>query len=183
MPSILPSHFADGEFLSPHEALAKYAAEKIEPQLDRYRLWDHDSFKDFHRRKGQVIHSSRFIHRLRHLVPRLIVQRQVNFPDDWGLYIQRKTRLIYLSAISKGWLTEFSYALVDERDLPANPVWGWRHVLVRSMAKGALDWITVEREFGNSIGANSERWQIYTEPFRNRHATGVVHRNLRDHFD
>ncbi len=183
MPNILPSHFNDGDFLPTPEAHAKYKAEKIEPQLDTYRLFDHESFKDFERRKGEVIHSSRFIYRLLQLEPKLIVQRQINFPDDLGLYIQHGSKLIFICQVSKGWLTEFSWTSVDRANLPSEPHWGWRTVLLRLMAKGVLSWDRVLREFGNSQNANSDRWWVYTEPFRNRHASGVVHRNLKDHFD
>jgi hypothetical protein len=181
MPAVLPAHAED--FLPGNIALAKYKAEKIEPQLDQYRLSDQASFKDFERRKGEVVHSSRFLHRLRQLEPRLIVQRQINFPDDWGLYIQRNGKLVFVCQVTKGWLTEFSWTTVDARNLPDVPRWGWRTVLLRLMAKGILTWDQVVREFGHSQNANSDRWWIYTEPFRNRHATGVVHRNLKAHFE
>lgn len=154
------------KFLPAHEALVKYHAEKIQPTLDSYKLWDHDSFKDFHRRKGHVIHSSRFLYHLIRLEPRLIVQRQINFENDWGLYIHHHGELILISGMPKSWLTEFSYTTVDERDLPSDPVWGWRHILVRLLSKNVLTWDMVIREFGNSMGANSERWQMYTRPYR-----------------
>jgi hypothetical protein len=183
MPFVLPTHFDSDSFLPGGIALEKYRAEKIEPQLDTYRLWDHESFKDFNRRKGEVLHSSRFIERLRRLDPRLIIQQQINFPDDWGLYFQRGNRLIHICGFPKGWMTEFSYTLVDRDNLPSDPHWGWRTVLVRLMAKGVLHWEQVIKEFGNSNNANSERWHMFTEPFRNRHAGGVVHRNLKNHFE
>jgi hypothetical protein len=183
MPFVLPTHFEDDVFLPADIALEKYRQEKIEPQLQSYRLWDHESFKDFSRRKGEVLHSSRFIHRLRTLEPRFIIQQQINFPDDWGLYVQRGNRLIHICPITKGWLTEFSYTTVDRDNLPSDPCWGWRTVLVRCMGNGVLTWDMVVKEFGNSTNANSERWQMYTAPFRNRHSRGVVHRNLKNHFE
>lgn len=181
MASILPSN--NDDFLPYAEAMAKYQAEKIEPQLDQYRLSDHAEFKDFHRRKGVVFHSSRFIHRLRELEPRLIVQQQMMHPDDWGLYLQRGNKLIFISQVTKGWLTEFSYTLVDEKDLPSDPKWGWRTVLLRLMTKGVFTWEQIVREFGHSTGANSDRWHQFTEPFRNRQASGVVHMNLKASFE
>ncbi len=182
MANVLPSHFDSADFLPAEQAIARYKAEKIEPQLDKYRLWDHESFKDFEQRKGKVVHSSRFIHKLRQLNPRIIVQRQINYPDDWGLYIHRDNHLVYLTGLSKGWLTEFSYTTVDEANLPSDPRWGWRHVLVRLMSKGVLSWATVLREFGNCQNANSDRWMMYTQPFRSRQASGIVHGNLKAHF-
>jgi hypothetical protein len=182
MANILPQHFDSDSFLPTDVALSKYKAEKIEPQLEQYRLFDHDSFKDFQRRKGQVIHSSRFILQLKKLIPMLVVQRQVNYENDWGLYLQRDNKLIFLCQVSKGWLTEFSYTTVDEKNLPDEPRWGWRHVLTRLMGKGVLSWDTVIKEFGNSTGVNAERWNMFTAPYRNRQASGTAHKNLMNHF-
>ena len=157
---ILPKAVLDENsgYLPYGEALAKYKAEKIEPILDSYKLWDHDSFRDFHRRKGQVLHSSEFILRINRLNPGIFVQQQLNFPDEWGFYLDVAYRAVYLSGFPKGWLTEFSYCLVDERDLPSEEKRGWRTVLVRLMGRGALTWEQVESEFGDSEGFNSERW-------------------------
>jgi len=181
MPFVLPTSYEN--FLPPNEALAKYKAEKVEPLLDTYRLSDHASFRDFERRKGEVIHSSVFIHRLTQLEPMLIVQQQINYPDDWGLYLQRGNRLIFVSQVSKGWLTEWSWTTVDDHNLPETPHWGWRTVLVRLMAKGVLTWEQVVKEFGHSQNANSDRWFQFTEPFRNHHASGIIHSNLKAHFE
>jgi hypothetical protein len=183
MAFVLPSRFSEDDFLPHAEAMAKFKAERIEPQLDQYRLSDHKEFKDFERRKGAMVHSSRFLHRLRQIEPRLVVQQQIMFPDDWGLYLQRGSKLIFLSQVTKGWLTEFSYTLVDEKDLPSDPKWGWRTVLLRLMSKGVFTWEQVLKEFGNSQGANSDRWHQYTEPYRNRHSSGVVHLTLKGHFE
>ena len=68
------------------EARERYIAEKIEPTLQLYRQSDHEWFKDFSRRKGEVMHSSDLIFQLQRLNPHIFVQSQVNFPDDWGLY-------------------------------------------------------------------------------------------------
>lgn len=182
MPAILDKRFLDGEFLVPEEALEKYKATKIEPLHDTYRLWDHESFKDFERRKGMVLHSSEFIERVCRINPSIFVQHQLNFEGDWGLYLDILGRQVYLSGLSKGWLTEFSYTLVDERNLPTEERRGWRTVLMRLMSKGVMTWEEVETEFGNSEGANSDRWHIYTEPFRNSNGSGIVLRNLHNEF-
>src|ERR1700676_1142950 len=68
------------------EARERYIAEKVEPLLNIYRQSDHDWFKDWNRRRGDVIHSSDLIFRLQKLNPHIFVQQQVNFDDDWGLY-------------------------------------------------------------------------------------------------
>ena len=62
MSVVLDRRFLDGEFLCPQEALEKYSATRIEPMHDLYRLYDHQSFCDFERRKGEVLHSSEFIY-------------------------------------------------------------------------------------------------------------------------
>lgn len=182
MSAILTSNYNDDSFLPYLEAKAKWE-EKTERQLDQYRLSDHNDFKDFHRRKGEVIHSSRFIQRLLKLEPRLIVKQQIMHENDWGLYLQTGSKVHFICQVTKGFLTEFSWTTVDYQNLPDEPKWGWRTVLVRLMAKGVLQWDTVVKEFGHSQGANSDRWFQYTEPYRNHHASGVVHRNLRAQFE
>jgi len=180
--SVLPSRLTDDDFLPYPEAIAKFKAE-TNLQLDRYRLSDHNELKDFERRKGAVVHSSRFIHRLREMEPRLIVQQQIMHADDWGLYMQRGNKLIFICQVSKGWLTEFSYTTVDEKDLPSTPHWGWRTVLLRLMSKGIFTWEQIVKEFGHSQGANSDRWMQFTSPYRKGHSTGIIHLNVMSHFE
>lgn len=180
---MIPTRYYPSDFLRPEDAISRYQTEKIDKDLDRYRLWDHRDFKDFQRRKGEVVHSSRFISRLRQIEPRLIVQQQVNFPDDWGLYLQKGNRLVFIAPISKGWMTEFSYTEVDAHDLPSDPHWGWRTTLLRLMSKGIIAWDTVEREFGNPHNANTERWEMLTSPFRSRQSSRLSHQNLFSHFE
>lgn len=169
--------------MCPKEALEKYSATRIEPMHDLYRLYDHKSFCDFERRKGEVIHSSEFIERLQKINPLLLVQHQVNFPDDWGLYAGILGRLVYLSGFPKGWLTEFSYSFIDERNLPTEEKRGWRSVLLRLMAKGVMEWDATVMEFGHSEGLNSERWMIYTAPYRNHDGSQAIQRNLANEFE
>lgn len=177
---ILPKSLLDEApaFLPYSEALERFDAEKLQPQLDQYRLYDHASFKDFERRKGLVLHSSEFLLRLSQLDPSIRIHHQINFSDDWGIYADRGSVLAYLSAVPKGWLTEFSYALVDERDLPSEERRGWRTVLLRLLAFGVLTWRQVEKEFGDSEGFNSERWLTYTAPYRNADGARVVWQNV-----
>jgi hypothetical protein len=177
MTAVLDRRLLSGEFLTPQETLEKYRHDKIEPLHDTYRLYDHASFKDFERRKGQVIHSSELIYRVLRLNPCLIIQHQLNFDDEWGFYWPSQ-RLIYLSGFHDGWLTEFSYSFVDDRDLPTEERRGWRTVLLRLMGRGVLSWDEVVKEFGNSDGLNSDRWMIHTEPYRNRNGAGYIARNL-----
>jgi len=183
MTTVLDPRFLDGEFLNPVETLEKYRATKIEPLHDIYRLYDHDSFKDFSRRRGQVLHSSELVFRTLRLNPCLIVQHQLNFPEDWGFYIGRGNHLIYLSGFHKGYLTEFSYTLVDQRDLPVEEKRGWRTVLLRLMARGVIKWEQVVKEFGHSDGLNSERWLVYTAPYRHRNGAQCIERNLTNEME
>ena len=160
------------------EARERYIAEKVEPLLQMYRQSDHDWFADFHRRKGEVLHSSDLIFRLQKLNPHITVQSQINFPADWGIYTAAIGRIQFLTGFPKGWLTEFSYALVDDRDLPLEERRGWRTVLVYCLMKGALTWEQVMAEFGEPNDAwNDTRWQEVTADFRHG-GEEIVHRNI-----
>lgn len=166
------------DFLPYDEAKEKYIAERIEPTLQTYRQSDHDWFKDFFRRKGEVLHSSDLIFRLQKLNPHIEVQQQYNFPDDWGLYSSALGRIQFLTGLPKGWLTEFSYALVDDRDLPLEERRGWRTVLVYCLMKGALTWEQVIAEFGEpKDGLNDQRWCETTADFRHG-GDQLTHRNI-----
>ena len=173
-----PEHFAQknweriksahpDDFLPVDEANEKYIATKIHPMLQMYREADQDWFSNWHRRKGDVMHSSDLIFRLQNLNPHISVQQQINFPDDWGLYSSALGRIQFLTGFPKGWLTEFSYALVDSRDLPTEERRGWRTVLVYCLLKGALNWEQVLAEFGEPNDAwNEQRWYETTVDFR-----------------
>lgn len=171
-----------GDFEPWEEARERYIAERIEPTLQTYRQSDHDWFKEFLRRKGEVIHASDLIFRLQQLNPRLMVQNQINFPD-WGLYIENLGRIQYLSGFGKTWLTEFSWTTVDERDLPVDHQKGWRTILIELLSKGALTWYQVMNEFGDpSDGFNEERWFIATEHLRLGHDF-IVQKNIANTFE
>jgi len=149
------------------EARERYIAEKIEPVLQTYRQSDHDWFKDFSRRRGEMMHSSDLIYRLQQLNPHIKVQAQVNFPGDWGLYSSAMGRVQFLTGMPKGWMTEFSYAIVDARDLPLEERRGWRTVLVYCLMKGAITWDQVIAEFGEpQDGFNEQRWCDVTADYR-----------------
>lgn len=148
-------------------ARERYIKTKIEPTLQLYRQSDHDWFKDFSRRRGECMHSSDLIFRIQKLNPHIFVQQQYNFPDDWGLYTESLGRIRFLTGLPKGWLTEFSYALVDDRDLPTEERRGWRTVLIYCLLKGAITWEQVIAEFGEpQDGLNEERWCNATAEFR-----------------
>jgi hypothetical protein len=149
------------------EARERYIAEKIEPMLEKYRLSDHDWFSNWSRRRGEMMHSSDLICKLQRLNPHISVQSQINFPEDWGLYSTAYGRIQFLTGMPKGWLTEHSYSLVDDRDLPTEERRGWRTVLVYCMMKGALQWKQVLAEFGEpSDSWNEQRWQETVGDFR-----------------
>ena len=155
------------EFEPYEEARERYIETKLEPLLDLYRQGDHEDFKNFNRRKGEAMHSSDLIFCVQKLNPHIFVQQQINFPDDWGLYTENLGRVQFLTGMPKGWMTEFSYALVDARNLPTEERRGWRTVLVYCLMKGALQWEDVLKEFGDPVdGFNDERWHNATESFR-----------------
>lgn len=171
------------EFLPWEEAREKYIATKIEPMLQKYRESDHEWFKDFSRRKGEVMHSSDLIFRLQNLNPHITVQSQVNFPDDWGLYSSAVGKIQFLTGLPRGWMTEFSYALVDDRDLPTEEKRGWRTVLVYCLMKGAITWDQVVAEFGEPNDSwNDQRWQEVTADIRHG-GEQVFHRNISNLFE
>lgn len=160
------------------EARERYIQTKIEPLHDQYRQSDHDWFKDFNRRKGTPKHSSDLIFELQKLNPHTIVQQQINFPDDWGLYIESLGRIRLLTGVPKGWLTEFSYSLVDDRDLPLEERRGWRTVLIYCLMKGAISWEQVASKYGDpEDGFNEERWMTVTMDFRHG-GDEIVQRNI-----
>jgi hypothetical protein len=160
------------------EAKARYIDQKIEPLLQRYREGDHDWFSDWSRRKGECMHSSDLIYRLQKLNPHLIIQSQINFPDDWGLYSSEYGRIQFLTGFPKGWLTEFSYAIVDDRDLPTEERRGWRTVIVYCLLKGAITWEQVLEEFGEPNDAwNDQRWQETLADFRHG-GEQMIQRNI-----
>jgi|ERR1035437_489241 hypothetical protein len=160
------------------EARERYIAEKVEPMLQMYRQSDHDWFKSWHRRKGEMMHSSDLIYRLQQLNPHIAVQQQYNFENDWGLYATALGRVQFLTGLPKGWMTEFSYALVDNRDLPTEERRGWRTCLVYCLIKGAITWKQVLAEFGEPHdGFNDYRWQEITADFRYG-GDQQVHRNI-----
>lgn len=160
------------------EARERYIQTKIEPLLDMYRQSDHEWFKDFARRRGEVIHSSDLIYKLQQLNPHIFVQQQINYPDDWGLYTSANGRVQFLTGVPKGWLTEFSYALVDKRDLPTEERRGWRTVLIYCLMKGAITWEQVEKNFGEpQDGFNEARWAEATADIRYGEEK-IWHRNI-----
>jgi len=166
------------DFLPWAEEKEKYIAKKVEPLLQQYRQSDHKEFKDFNRRRGECMHSSDLILRLQQLNPYIFVQQSYNFENDWGLYSSAMGRIQFLTGVPKGWLTELSYALVDERDLPTEERRGWRTVLIYLLFKGALTWEQVISEFGEpQDGFNEARWCEATADFRHG-GDEMIQRNI-----
>lgn len=162
------------------EARERYIQERIEPEHQKYRQSDHDWFKDFHRRTGVPMHSSDLILRIQKLNPHVFIQAQINFPEDWGLYTESLGRVRLLTGFPKGWMTEFSYSLVDDRDLPICEKRGWRTVLIYCLMKGAITWEQVLKEFGEPTdGFNEERWMRVTAEFRHG-GDAVVLKNIQN---
>ena len=173
----------DVEFEDWREAKERYITERIEPLLTTYRQSDHDWFKDFSRRRGECIHSSDLIFRLQQLNPHIFVQQQINFPDDWGLYTSAHGRIQFLTGVPKGFLTEFSYAIVDDRNLPTEERRGWRTVIIYCLLKGAITWEQVLAEFGEpNDGWNEQRWCETLADFRHG-GEQTVQRNIANLVD
>jgi hypothetical protein len=149
------------------ETRERYIKTKIEPILETYRLSDHDWFANFSRRRGEAMHSSDLIFRIQKLNPHIFVQQQYNYANEWGLYTSAMGRVQFLTGLTKGWLTEFSYSVVDERNLPLEERRGWRTCIIYCLMKGAITWEQVLAEFGEpQDGFNEQRWCEATVDFR-----------------
>jgi hypothetical protein len=167
------------DFLPRAEALLRYRQEKIEPLHDTYRLSDHEELKDLYKRAGQWMHSSELVFKVQNLNPCIYVQQQINYPDQWGFYVDVQSRLQYVSGFQKGWLREFTAILVDDRNLMlGDELRGWRAVLLKLLEKGILRWEQVHKTFGDAEGANTHRWRNYTRIYREDGSNQVVNRNL-----
>jgi len=165
-----------GKLLSPVEALA--AMDEASYRLnDRYRLTDHAARKESWRKRGWL-HASEFILRIKRCNPNLFVQRQINFPNEWGFYADTHGSLTYLSGFRKGWVPEYSYTLTDEHDLDVEEVRGWRTCLVRLLRYGVITWEQVQREFGDVSGNGGWKWRHDTVLFRNHAGSRVATRNI-----
>jgi hypothetical protein len=173
------SRLLGNDFLPRGEAVLRYQQEKIEPMHEMYRLSDHNDLKDLVKRAGQWMHSSELIFRVQGLNPCVYVQQQINYPDQWGFYVDVQSRLTYVSGFPKGWLREFTAILVDDRNLMAgDEIRGWRAVLLKLLEKGMLRWSQVYRTFGDAEGVNGDRWRRYTRIYREDDSNQLVDRNL-----
>lgn len=167
------------DFLPRHEALLRYQQDKIEPMHEIYRLSDHNDLKDLIKRGGTWMHSSELIFRVQSLNPCIYVHQQINYPEQWGFYVEVKSRLTYVSGFPKGWLREFTAILVDENNLMAgDEIRGWRAVLLRLLSLGLLRWEQVHKTFGDAEGVNGDRWRRYTRIYREDDSSQVISGNL-----
>lgn len=173
------ARFLGNDFLPAKEAILRYQQEHIEPRHETYRLSDHNDLKDLVKRSGQWMHSSELIYRVQKLNPCVYVHQQVNYPDQWGFYVDVQSRLTYVSGFPKGWLREFTAILVDHRNLmDGDEIRGWRAVLLKLLSLGLLRWEQVHKTFGDSEGVNADRWRRYTRVFREDDSNQIVNLNL-----
>lgn len=155
------------DFLPSPEAIQRFNEEFTDPQHEMYRLGDHSDLKNLEKRSGHRIHSSDFILGIQRANPRIIIEKSINFEQQWGLYIEQAGRKRYLSWVPAGWIREFSCYLVDERNLMKDwEIRGWRTVLIRLLGFGVISWEEVHGVFGDAEGINSVRWRKLTLHFR-----------------
>lgn len=150
------------------EAMIKAHAED-QKFLERYRLDNHEDMKNMVARAGRRMHHSELMRKVLTLEPAIVVEQQINFPDDLGFYIADVGGVKrYLSSFHKGWSREFSYVLVDHQDLPCEEIRGWRTILFRLLGAGVLSWEQVRKTFGDPTGSSDakDRWFRMTFPFR-----------------
>jgi hypothetical protein len=161
---VLPTREQLGNLKTWEESLTEYA-EGTDRALDMYRLTGHEQMKQSWRKRGYM-HSSEFVLRIKKLNPLLFVRECINFPGDWAFYCDVRNKMTYLSIFSKGWMPEFSYLTVDERNLADGEKRGWRTCLLRLLSWGALHWSEVQKEFGDGLGIGASMWREKTRPFR-----------------
>jgi hypothetical protein len=148
------------------EAYDKYVAGTAKLLFDTYTLYDHNILKNVEMRSGQRMHHSEFITKVTALNPTIWTEQQINFENDLGLYTEVDGTKVFLSQLTKGWLPEFSYIILDHQNLPDSQVMGWRAALCNILKKGGLSWRQVLRTFGDSETVNSYRWAQSTKIFR-----------------
>lgn len=156
------------KLLSPEEALKK-SFEDTEKKVARYRLDDHDHLKDAAQRTGKPMSHQDLIRRVTKCNPRIWAEDSLNDKKSIGFYTTRAGVKKYLVAFEKGVLPEFSFILVDTADLPIKEKRGWRTVLHRLLAQGALKWSDIVAIFGDvdGDGARTQRWHRNTKKYRN----------------
>lgn len=141
--------------------------------LEKYRLSDQDELSQQEIRTGKMFYFVDFLAKIRKLNIDITVEQSRNFPDSLGLYMQSRItgEYSYLSCVPKDWMPEYSYLILDDRNLPTEEgdtpeVRGWRTVLVHLLKKKALTWPQVRDTFGDAMNFNSKRWECETQQFR-----------------
>ena len=160
------------------EAMIRYADATEQLKTDMYRLYDHDLLKNIEMRSGHRMHHSEFIHKILNLNPTIWVEQQINFENDFGFYTDVDGKKMFLSQLTKGWMPEFSYIVLDRAELPDSQVSGWRRCIVMLLAKGAISWKQVMKTFGDCEGVNAYRWLQVTRMFRQEDCCQKVTKNL-----
>lgn len=167
------------DFLPATEAFIRYHGEKIEPIYDTYRLSDHEMLRNLHMRAGRWMHASELILKVQRINPKIFIEQQLNYVDQWGFYLDVRGVQKYISGFDKHWMREFSAIHVDDRNLMfGDELRGWRTVLLRLLSFGAVEWKAVQRIFGDSEGVNASRWRAHTQMYREDFGAQKVIRNL-----
>lgn len=159
------------ETLQGEEALQmKY--EDTDRMLDRYRLYDHENLKNKTARTGKVMHWKDLVRYVIKQNPLIWAETSNNDENVMGFYREFKGEKQYLNAsFEKIGLPEWSYALVDNADLPYKEVRGWKTVLLRLLAIGALTETQVDniaKKYGTEDSDQNYRWRQFKFKMRNR---------------
>jgi hypothetical protein len=164
---IVPStEFLGDKRLSREERLLK-SFEETDRALEKYRLDDHEELKNAEKRLGQQLSHQELIRRVVKLNPQVWAEDSNYDKNVVGFYRTNSAgEKEYLVAFEKGILPEFSFIFVDAADLPVKEKRGWRTVLHRLLAKGALTWAQVLEIFGDAHGINATRWRSNTQRYR-----------------
>lgn len=154
------------KLLSKEEALLK-SFEETDRKLEKFRLDDHEDLKNMEKRLGRPMHSNQLIYYVTRTNPHVWAEDSINDSNCANFYMAKDgKKTCCVAAFEKGFLSEFSFILVDTADLPVKEKRGWRTVLLRLLAAGALTWAQVLEVFGDAHGVNSERWRRYTQRYR-----------------
>lgn len=167
MSIIVPSSQHLGDSLSAQEKLLQ-KFEETDRMLQRYRLDDHEELKKAEERMGQRMDHPELIRRITKLNHGIWAEDSISDRTVVGLYRvnPKDGTKQYLVAFDKGSLPEFSIIFTDNADLPIKEKRGWRTVLSRLIAQGALSWSQVMTLFEDAHGKHSRRWKMNTQRFR-----------------
>jgi len=124
--------------------------EDTDRMISSQRYPDQEGFKDVKKQMGEIMHSSILIRRIQKLNANLIVEDSKSAKGNAAFYwTDGKVKKYTNASFPLGWVNEFTVIQTDAADLPVQPIYGWRAVLVRLLKFGAITWQQVLDTFGD----------------------------------